>query len=106
MMAWTDCELPFAESPSPIAAQASFAGAQDAAHRSQTQTLRLLELYAKRGPTTDWDAAKMLDIERSTVNARRVPLCRRGIVVAVDKVMNDATGSENTRWGLSRRGNE
>ena len=101
-MPWTEADLPFASSPSPLAGQASFAGATAAAGRSETQTMRLLELYAKRGPTNDWDAAKVLGIERSTVNARRVPLCRRGIVVAVDKVKNNETGITNVRWGLAK----
>lgn len=99
-MPWTSAELPFADSPSPLAGQASFEGAQAAAGRSENQTIRLLEVYAKRGPTNDWDAAKMLGIERSTVNARRRPLCKRGIVVAVDKVKNTDTGIVNVRWGL------
>lgn len=99
-MPWTESDLPFADSASPLAGQCSYQGAQAASGRAETQTLRLLELYAKRGPTNDWDAAKVLGIERSTVNARRVPLCRRGIVVAVDKVLNAETGVTNTRWGL------
>ena len=102
-MPWLEPDLPYASSDSPIAGQASYAGAVDVEERAATQTLRLLELYAKRGPTTDWDAAKVLQIERSTVNARRRPLCQRGIVVAVDKVANSETGSENTRWGLAKR---
>ena len=56
--------------------------------------------YAKRGPSTDWDVHKLTGWERTTVNARRGPLCRRGIVVAVDKVKNEETGIVNTRWGL------
>lgn len=102
-MPWTETDLPFADSPSPLAGQASYSGAQAAAGRSETQTMRLLELYAKRGPTTDWEAAKVLSVERSTVNARRAPLCRRGIVVAVDTVKNEDTGVMNTRWGLAKR---
>lgn len=99
-MPWIENRLPFADSPSPMAGQASYHGAQDATARETSQTVRLLELYAKRGPTTDWDAAKWLGIERSTVNARRAPLCRRGIVVAVDRVRNVETGSDNVRWAL------
>lgn len=102
-MPWLDSRLPFADSPSPLAGQASYAGAQAATGRAENQTMRLLELYAKRGPTNDWDAAKHLGIERSTVNARRAPLCQRGIVVAVDKVPNVETGNTNTRWGLAQK---
>ena len=100
-MPWTPRELPWAESPSPMAGQCSYAGAVAAENRAATQTLRLLELYAKRGPTTDAEAAKLLDVARSSVNARRRPLCDRGIVVAVAHVENPETGIVNTRWGLA-----
>ena len=99
-MGWTDQGLPFAASLSPLAAHTSYQGAQAAAGRAENQTLRLLELYARRGPTTDAEAAAVLAIERSSINARRAPLCRRGIVVAVDMVKNDDTGIANTRWAL------
>lgn len=101
-MPWVTPLLPFASSPSPLAAHTSYLGAVDAQDRAATQTLRYLELLAKRGPISDWDAAKFLGLERSTVNARRAPLRDRGIVVAVDKVLNEETGSSNTRWGLKR----
>lgn len=101
-MPWIEPSLPFAVSTSPIARSASLAGAEAAQTRAATQTLRYLELLAKRGPTSDWDAAKILCWERTTVNARRVPLRDRGIVVAVDKVKNQDTGIVNTRWGLHR----
>jgi predicted ArsR family transcriptional regulator len=100
-MPWTARELPFAASASPIAQTCSFAGAQDAIERSGTQTLRLLELYAKRGPTTDQEAADLLGLMRSTINARRGALCARGIVQAVDRVKNAQTGIVNTRWALT-----
>lgn len=101
-MPWVTPELPFAASPSPLAQQASYQGAVAAQDRAATQTLRYLELLAKRGPINDWDAAAILRLERSTINARRRPLCQRGIVVAVDKVVNEETGSMNVRWGLKR----
>jgi predicted ArsR family transcriptional regulator len=100
-MGWITPELPFAESPSPIAQSASFAGAVDAKDRAANQTLRYLELLAKRGPTTDQEAADLLGWMRSTVNARRGALKNRGIVVAVDRIENPATGVVNTRWGLA-----
>jgi hypothetical protein len=101
-MPWIEPSLPFADSSSPIAQSASRAGAVDAQHRAATQTLRYLELLAKRGPTTDQDAADLLGWMRSTVNARRGALKVRGIVVAVDTVTNAHTGVRNTRWGLTR----
>lgn len=99
-MPYVSGDLPFAESPSPLAGQASFAGAANAQARASNQTLRYLELLAKRGPTTDAEAAKILGWERSTVNARRVPLRDRGIVRAVDTIENPETGVRNVRWGL------
>lgn len=100
-MPWVSGELPFAESASPLAQSASFAGAANAQARSSNQTLRYLELLAKRGPTSDADAAVLLGLMRSTINARRGPLCQRGIVIAVDRTQNVETGVVNTRWGLS-----
>ena len=101
-MPWTDADLPFASSASPLAGQASFDGATAASGRAANQTIRLLELYAKWGPLNDRQAARLLEVERSTINARRVPLCQRGIVVAVDTMKNEDTGVLNTRWGLAK----
>lgn len=100
-MPWLTSKLPWADSPSPMAAQCSYNGVVAAQERAGTQVERLLELYAKRGPTSDWEAHKALGWERTTVNARRRPLCQRGIVVAVDTVKNADTGISNTRWGLA-----
>lgn len=96
---WTEQELPWAGS-SPLAAHCSRQGANHASTHAQTQTLAYLELLAKRGPTTDAEAASLLGLQRSSINARRGALTRRGIVVAVDTVVNDQTGVRNTRWGL------
>ncbi len=48
-MPWTDADLPFAASASPLAGHASFDGATAASGRAANQTIRLLELYAKCG---------------------------------------------------------
>ena len=83
-----------------MAAHCSQQGAERATARASTQTLRYLELLAKCGPQSDAEAARLLGIERSSVNARRACLVNRGIVVAVDVVKNQETGIANCRWGL------
>lgn len=90
--------LPFSGS-TPLAAHCSWLGAEDAKARSGKQTAALLGLYEQHGPLTDAEAARRLGVERTTVNARRNELVRRGLVVAVDTV-KAATGIRNTRWGL------
>jgi hypothetical protein len=101
LMPWTEEQLPFAESASPMAAQCSFLGAQDAARRASTQTLTYLELLAKVGPLTDAEAAKRMGVERTSINARRKPLCDRGVVVAKGRKRNRKSGIPNTLWGLA-----
>jgi hypothetical protein len=101
-MPYTDHGLPFASSESPVAAHCSHQGAIHAERRAGPQVLLLLAAYATYGPMTDAEAAKRLGLERSTINARRVPLRDRGIVVAVDTVKNPVTQVRNTRWGLAK----
>ena len=97
-MSSTQTGLPFA-----TGSHTSWLGAVDAEGRAPNQTLLLLEIYAKRGPLSDWQVHKLTGWERTTVNARRRPLVVRGIVVAVDTVKNDETGVSNTRWCISVR---
>jgi hypothetical protein len=103
-MPYTSDLLPFASSTSPLASHASYQGAESATGRAGEQTLRLLAIYAQRGPTADWEAARLMGVERTSINARRVPLVKRGIVVAVDTAVNGETGIHNTRWGLATSG--
>jgi hypothetical protein len=81
-MPYLEGSLPFSGS-SPQAAHASRAGAQDAAPRALSQTVRYLRLL-KDHPDglTDAEAAKLLNLERSSVNARRKPLEKAGLVYA------------------------
>lgn len=95
-MPWTAERLPFAAD-----SHTSYLGAVDAEGRAQNQTIRLLEIYAHRGPSSDWEVHKLTGWERTTVNARRRPLVLRGIVVKVDTVKNADTGISNSRWGLA-----
>lgn len=99
-MPWVNRELPFAASEHQTAAHCSHAGAKAAAPKAGTQTLQLLELYARRGPSTDMEAAVALNWQRSTVNARRGALCARGVVVAKGTKPGIA-GVKNTVWGLA-----
>ena len=69
-----------------------------------TQQRVYLALLESAGPLTDWDAAARLGLLRSTINARRNELVKRGLVGAVDKVRNHVTGVTNTRWGVIRDG--
>ena len=98
MNGWVNAELPFSGS-TPLSAHCSYEGARQAQAGAGTQTMRLLEFYAKRGPATDMEAARALGWPRSTVNARRGSLCQRGIVVAKGTKTGEA-GVKNTLWGL------
>lgn len=100
-MPWLAQELPW-QGSTPLSAHTSREGAQKAQKRAASQTVRLLELYAQYGPLTDAEAARHLGVERTSVNARRVPLVTRGVVVAVDTVPSTRGGGRNTRWGLAQ----
>ena len=100
-MPWLQPSIPWQGSTA-LSAHASREGARQAEKRAASQTVRLLELYAQYGPLTDADAARHLGVERTSINARRVPLVTRGIVVAVDTVPSTRGGGRNTRWGLKQ----
>jgi hypothetical protein len=76
-------------------------GAVDAQDRIGRQCLALLTAYREYGPLTDAEAAVRLQVERSTINARRAELRRRRLVDLVDTVTNPETGIRNCRWGLA-----
>lgn len=95
-----DFTTPIAPSGSPLARHASWLGAISGQERVGRQCLALLQLYRDEGPLTDREAAKRLGVERTTINARRGELVKRGWVVAVDLVETE-TGVKNTRWGLA-----
>lgn len=91
--------LPFSGAE-PISRHCSHAGAVAASERVGRQCVELLSAYALHGPLSDAEAAKHLGVERSTINARRAELRRRGLVCAQGTKKNDATGVTNTLWGL------
>jgi len=100
-MPWLQQSIPWQGSTS-LSAHASREGAKQAQTRAASQTVRLLELYAQYGPLTDAEAARHLGVERTSINARRAPLVKGGIVVAVDMVPSTRGGGKNTRWGLKQ----
>lgn len=93
-----DGQLPFS-GLTPQSAHASRAGAEDAAPRALSQTVRYLSLLKSRPQgCTDAEAAELLGLERSSVNARRVPLVKAGLVYA-DGFRPGPTGKvRNTIW--------
>ena len=96
-MPYTDAHLPF----SGISLQsrhASHAGAADATTRALPQTIRLLQAL-KDHPhgLTDREAAQVLGLERSTINARRAELVKADLVYA-DGFRKAASGVVNTIW--------
>ena len=96
-MSYTAQGLPFAGSTS-ISRHCSYAGAVDAQDRALPQTLRLLTLLKSRPQgCTDMEAAELLGLERSSINARRRPLVQAGLVYA-DGTRPGVTGVRNAVW--------
>ena len=92
----TQADLMFSGS-TPISRHCSRRGAEDAQQRSGAQLLRYLELLRLHpGGLTDFEASRLMDIERTSINARRAPLVKRGVVVANGTVPGP-TGIRNTR---------
>ena len=99
-MPYTASLLPF--SGSTIQSRhASHAGAEEAKDRALSQTVRYLELLKEHGGLTDAEAARLMGVERSSVNARRAPLCKAGLVIA-EGYRKGPTGNKNTVWRLAR----
>jgi hypothetical protein len=100
-MPWTTADLPFSGSTTQ-SRHASRSGAEDATDRALPQTVRYMALLREHGGLTDAEAARLLRIERSSVNARRVPLVKAGLVVA-DGFRQGPTGRiKNTVWTLAK----
>lgn len=98
-----DGVLPFGGS-SPQSAHASRAGAQDAAPRAVSQTIRYLTaLKARPQGLTDAEAATLLKIERTSINARRAPLVKAGLVYSDGFRTRRTNGRnlKNTVWKAS-----
>ena len=96
-MPYTDSNLPFSGSV-PQSRHASRAGAEDAAPRALPQTVRYLRALKDRpAGLTDAEAAVVLGLLRSTINARRRPLVKAELVYA-DGFRDGAFGVKNTVW--------
>lgn len=91
--------LPFSGSE-PLSKQTSYLGANDASERVGRQCLALLTCYREHGPLTDRQAAALMGVERSTVNARRGELVKRGLVASAGRQADGGAGVPNTLWGL------
>lgn len=85
-----------------ISRHCSHQGAVAASERVGRQCVELLGAYATQGPLTDAEASAHLELQRSTINARRAELIRRGLVEAKGSRKNPATDVTNTTWGLVR----
>ena len=99
---WIQDSIPY-DGIAPQSVHASHEGAKDAAPRALGQTVRYLAALKQRGSfgLTDAEAARLLHIERTSVNARRVPLVKAGIVIA-DGFRTGPTGRvKNTVWRLA-----
>lgn len=75
-------------------------GAESAANRAETQTARYLSLLQDYPEgLSDMQAARLMGVERTTINARRSPLHKAGVVVPNGFVTGDS-GVKNVRWSL------
>lgn len=92
-------DLPFSGSE-PLSKHCSWRGALAGEERVGRQCLALLQVYRDRGPLTDLEAAAVLQVERTTINARRAELRRRGWVQSHGSKV-ERYGLRNTRWGLT-----
>lgn len=97
---WTDAGLPFNGS-SPLSRHTSRAGAEDAKARSASQIVRYLSALKEHGGLTDLEASKLLNIDRTSVNARRATLVKAGLVVASGETRPGPTGVKNCVWRLA-----
>lgn len=104
-MPYTD-SLPFSGSI-PLSRHCSSEGARHAAPRAGTQARRYLELLYARGETgcTDTEAAALLGLMRSTINARRVPFIGGDQPwVMTSGTRKGQSGVNNSVWVLSTAG--
>lgn len=98
-MPWTTDALPFNGS-TPPSRHTSHAGAEDAKPRAENQTVKYLAALKAYGPLTDREAAKLLGIERTSINARRAPLVKAGIVGPQGFRRGPGRQIRNVTWGL------
>lgn len=97
-MSYTEAGLPFSGAV-PQSRHTSRLGAEDAKGRSVPQVIRYLKALKDRPDRglTDWEAAELLGVERSTINARRAELVEAGLVVPSGD-RPGPTGVRNTVW--------
>ena len=108
-MPYTDQGLPLSGAVNQ-SRHTSALGAEEVMPRAGAQTRRLLFLLADRGPQTDWELHHLMRIERTTVTARRRPLCvdvdDQGAYIEASpgEYRPGPTGTKNTLWRLTARG--
>lgn len=97
-MPYTNDSLPFS-GLTPQSRHASRAGADASTGRALPQAVRYLRALKDRPETglTDAEASEVMGLQRSTVNARRAPLVKAGLVYS-DGFRVGAFGVKNTVW--------
>jgi predicted ArsR family transcriptional regulator len=97
----TPAGLPFSGS-SLIAAHASHQGAEDAKKRAPQQLVVYLKLLWLAYPDglTDAEAAEQMQVERSTVNARRGQLVGMDLLETYGRRTRESSGNPNTVYRL------
>jgi hypothetical protein len=99
-------DLPFSGSVA-LSRHTSYLGAQNAQPRACRQARLYLFLLDARGAEglTDFEAARLLGLERTTINARRVPLTNGDQPwVGTVKTRPGPTGVKNAVWQLTSAG--
>jgi len=95
-----ETSLPFSGS-TPQSRHTSRLGAEDAAPRALNQTVRYMALLREHDGLTDAEAAKLMDLDRSSINARRRPLVIAQLVVPYGD-RPGPTNVRNTVWKLAK----
>jgi hypothetical protein len=100
-MPWTEAGLPL-QGATPISRHTSHQGALAANERAMPQTVRYLQLLHARYPDgyTDAEAAMILEVERSSINARRAPLVQAGLVEDCGTRARASSDLPNVIWRL------
>jgi hypothetical protein len=100
-MSTTDTGLPF-NGITPISRHTSHQGAEAAKERALPQIVKYLQLLHAKYPDgcTDHEAAMILEVERSTINARRGELLHADLVETYGRRERVSTATVNTVWRL------
>jgi hypothetical protein len=103
MMPYTTPSLPFSGITSQ-SKHASYLGAKSAASRVHSQNARYLQLLREHPDgLTDAEAAKLMGIDRTSINARRALLVTQGSVYSDGFRKNPQSGIKNTIWKIAGR---